>query len=169
MSGPGPGEEPGLAADMKEVRRWIGAHPAAEGSVSVDRSASDAGQGEPLLVLTVSDDPTLHREGLVPLLVRPDRLRVRRYRPAAADLDRVLRWVVETQMAPVGEGGTVVTSAGIDEPAGRVVVSLNRADEEYARELMSRAGGLISVAPQPLVVVAIPPAPAAAPPGRAPR
>jgi hypothetical protein len=86
----------------------------------------------------------------------------------AAGLEQVLRWVVETQMGPVEEGRTVVTSAGIDERAGRVVITLNRADERYAGELISQAGGLVSVAPQPLVVEAIPPAPAA-PPRRAPR
>lgn len=50
---------------------------------------------------------------------------------------------------------TTVTSAGIDEHAGKVVVTLNRRDEDYAAELMSLTKGLIRVAPDPVIVTTL--------------
>jgi hypothetical protein len=149
--------DPALATDLERLHGWSGAHPAARAEISVDRSAALAGQGEPLIVVCL-DDPAAHRAELVDLLDRPDRLRVRPRRPDPADLARLLRWVVDTQMRPAGSGRATVSSAGIDEAAGVVVVTLDRPDPRYAAELAAAGGGLLRVAPRPVVVEAIPPA-----------
>ena len=47
---------------------------------------------------------------------------------------------------------TFVTTAGIDERAGVVVVRLNQRDPQYAAELVALARGLVRVEPEPTVV-----------------
>src|ERR1700716_3207642 len=109
--GPGPGN-PALTADLERLRRWSGAHPGVRAEIAVDRSAALAGQGEPLIVVRV-EDPAAHRAELVGLLARPDRLRVRPRRADPADLERLLRWILDTQMVPAEPGRATVSSAGI--------------------------------------------------------
>jgi hypothetical protein len=134
--------------------------------IAVDRSAALAGQGEPLIVVRV-EDPAAHRAELVGLLDRPDRLRVRPRRADPADLERLLRWILDTQMVPAEPGRATVSSAGIDETAGVVVVTLDRPDPRYAADLAAAGGGLLRVAERPVVVQAIPPVPQTREPPRA--
>ena len=123
--------------DLPRVERWLREHPEVHASVAVDRAAFDAGQGHVLLVVTVQGDPAMVRRELESVLAYPDRLRVRVDRPSPEELQRVLRWVIDTRMTSGGGSRTFVTSAGVDERAGVVVVALNRRDPEYADELVA--------------------------------
>ena len=65
-------------------------------------------------------------------------------------LREVLQWILATRMT--ADTPTTVTSAGIDERAGEVVVTLNRRDDDYAANLVSLTNGLIRVEPEPVIV-----------------
>jgi hypothetical protein len=92
-------------------------------------------------------------------LAYPDRLRVRVDRPSPEELQRVLRWVIDTRMTSGGGSRTFVTSAGVDERAAVVVVALNRRDPEYADELVALTNGLVRVEPEPTILVPLGPTP----------
>jgi len=139
-----------VETDLPRIRSWLRGHPGVDASVTLDRTAFDAGQGHVLVIVAVTGDPTEVREDLESAVLHPDRLRVRAHRPSLNALREVLQWVLATRMT--ADTPTTVTSAGIDERAGKVVVTLNRRDEDYAAELMSLTKGLIRVAPDPVIV-----------------
>jgi hypothetical protein len=61
----------------------------------------------------------------------------------------VLHWVIDTRMTPPGGSQTFVTTAGVDDAAGVVVVTLNRRDQQYVDELLALTKGLVRVEPEP--------------------
>lgn len=138
-----------VETDLLRVRGWLREHPDVRASLALDRTAFDAGQGHVLMIITLSGDPTELRPHLESAVLHPDRLRVRVARPSLEELCEVLQWVVATRMT--SDTHTTVTTAGIDERAGEVVVTLNRRDEDNAAELVALAGGLLRVEPEPVI------------------
>jgi hypothetical protein len=110
-----------------------------------------------LLVVKVQGDPATVRRELESVLAHPDRLRVRVDRPSPEELHQMLRWVIDTRMTPGGGSQTVVTTAGVDEAAGVVVVTLNRRDQQYADELSALTNGMVRVEPEPANIVLLAP------------
>lgn len=145
-------EQSVVAIDLPRIQRWLREHSDTRASVTLDRTAFDAGQGHVLLAVTVKGDPAAVRRELESVVAHPDRLRVRVDRPSPEELHRVLRWVIDTCMTSRGGSQTVVTTAGVDERAGVVVVALNRRDQEYAHELVALTRGMVRVEPEPAVV-----------------
>ena len=148
-----------VEADLPRVERWLREHPEIHVSVALDRARFDAGQGHVLLVVTVQGDAATVRRELESVMANPDRLRVRVYRPSPEELQRVLRWVIDTRMTSEGGSRTFVTVAGVDERAGVVVVALNRRDPQYADELVALTEGLVRVEPEPTNMVPLGPTP----------
>jgi hypothetical protein len=146
-----------VEVDLPRLQRWLQDHPEVHASVIVDRAAFDAGQGHVLLVVKVQGDPATVRRELESVLAHPDRLRVRVDRPSPEELHQMLRWVIDTRMTPGGGSQTVVTTAGVDEAAGVVVVTLNRRDQQYADELSALTNGMVRVEPEPANIVLLAP------------
>ncbi len=67
-------------------------------------------------------------------------------------LEATLQWVVDRYMQPLEDGGTTVTTAGIDDAGTAVAVSLNRRDEDFARQLVAESNGLVRVADDPTII-----------------
>jgi hypothetical protein len=88
------------------------------------------------------------REELAGLVRSAEHLRVRRWKPARAELDSVQAWVWSTRRTLVGPG-TRVVATWIDARSGLLSISLNRIDRKYAAELEAATDGLAFVRPEP--------------------
>jgi hypothetical protein len=146
-----------VLGDVERLQEWARQRPDLQAVVTVDRSRFDAGRRVALVVIAIHDAPSPYRRELKSLVAHSDRLRVKAYRPPDGELERVLRWIVEDHMRPIEADQTVVTTAGIDDQAQLVVVTLNRQDQSYANELSVASDGLVRVTPEPTIVDAIPP------------
>jgi len=150
-------EQVAVDEDLARIRKWLHRHPEVHASVAVDRIRFDAGQGNVLLVVSADRDVDALRRDLETVVRLPERLRVRADHASLEDLERVLRCIVETRMGSADNNATVVTSAGIDEQVGAVVVTLNRVDPRYVDDLQARSDGLVQVEAEPLIPVRLEP------------
>jgi hypothetical protein len=67
-------------------------------------------------------------------------------------LAETLKWVVDVHMQPLEDRGTTVTTAGINDGATAVEVTLNRQDEAFASRLMADSNGLVRVLDDPTII-----------------
>ncbi|WP_432887848.1 hypothetical protein ACQPYH_06170 [Kribbella sp. CA-245084] len=88
------------------------------------------------------------RQELLQVLQGPEQLRVRRWRPPAEELDRIMRWALDT-LLPLHGASTSVTSVGPDPESGLVMITLGTVDAAYATELETATDGLAFVAVDP--------------------
>jgi hypothetical protein len=148
-----PHEQLSVSTDLPRIERWIDEHPEAGAEVAVDRAAFDSNMGHVLLVVAVREQQHLEsaRRELVELVEYADRLRVRPWRPAAADAERAMRWIMEQRVGQPRADRTSVSGIGINPRTGFVEVSLNRHDPQYADELVGRFPGIVVVNPEPVV------------------
>ena len=120
-----------VEADLPRIRGWLREHRDVRASVrSIVRRSTLV--KVMCIIVTVTGDPAELRRDIESAVLHPDPLQVRADRPSSDELDEVLQWILETRMT--SDTRTTVTTAGIDERAGEVVVTLNRRDEEYAAD-----------------------------------
>lgn len=146
-----PHEQLSVSTDLPLIERWLEDNLVpAQATVAIDRAAFDSNMGHVLLVVSVRELSELDRarEELTALVVYPDRLRVRRWKPADAELRRIHDWIWSRPTLP-GSEDTRITSGGPHPETGLMWVTLNRKDEAYAAYLVAASGGLIDVSPRP--------------------
>ena len=137
--------------DLPLIERWLEDNlTSAQATVAIDREAFDSNMGHVLLVVSVRVLPELERarEELTALVTYLDRLRVRRWKPTEAQLQRIHDWVWSRPVLP-GHEETRVTSSARHHKTGLLWVAINRKDEAYAAYLVAASGGLIDVSPRP--------------------
>ena len=143
-------EQLSVSTDLPLIWAWTKSNPSARAEVRIDRDAFDSNMGHVLLVVGVRELSELDRarEELTALVVYPDRLRVRRWKPTEAEVLRVRDWL--RNLPRRGDpGATHWTALGVDHRTGLLHVWLNRRDPAYATYLEQISHGLIEVDPNP--------------------
>lgn len=116
-----------------------------------------SGNSQATVVVAVVDDVAATARELREMVQHPDRLDVIAGRHTKADLmtvrDRLMRdWMPDEEPT---DGGTHITTLAVDEKGGRVVIGLNRLDQDFAASLLSEYGSeWVSVKNEPQNVVA---------------
>lgn len=146
-AGPPPRPDRRASPDRSAIQGWIERNPGADARFS---TVVDVGTGQEILVVNIPDRSEMHRakQELLQLVREPEHLRVRRWRPPDDELDRIMRWALDT-LLPVNGTSTPVTSVGPDPESGLVMITLRTADATYAADLEARTDGLAFVAVEP--------------------
>ncbi|GAA1594150.1 hypothetical protein GCM10009804_58420 [Kribbella hippodromi] len=133
--------------DRQAVQAWIERNPGAQARFS---TVVDSDTGQEILVVNIPDRTEMDRakQELLQVVRHPEHLRVRRWRPPQDEVDRIMRWALDT-LLPLDGSSTPVTSAGPDPESGLVMITLRRADAAYAADLEARTDGLAFVSVEP--------------------
>ncbi len=144
---PPPSPDWRASPDRQAVQGWIEHNPGAQARFS---TSVDVETGQEILVVNIPDRTEMHRarQELLQLVRQPEHLRVRRWRPPDDEVDRIMRWALDT-LLPVDGSSTPVTSVGPDPESGLVMITLRMADAAYAADLEARTDGLAFVAAEP--------------------
>jgi sensor histidine kinase regulating citrate/malate metabolism len=98
-----PHEQLSVSTDLPLIERWIEDNlVTAQATVAIDRAAFDSNMGHVILVVSVRQLSELDRarDELTALVVYPDRLRVRRWKPTEAQLHRIHEWIWSGPVLP---------------------------------------------------------------------
>ncbi|WP_432950491.1 hypothetical protein ACQPXM_19240 [Kribbella sp. CA-253562] len=141
-----------IELDLPVVERWVAARPELGGEVVIDRDEYDSNVGHVLVVVWLRDHSAVRRtrEQLVEVMARPEHLRVRRWMPDPADVER-LRAIVQAMRAE-GPGRARISFTGLDGETGFLVVGLDRRDPDFAAEIEAVRPGWVRVLPDPMGV-----------------
>ncbi|ONI69318.1 hypothetical protein BWI15_22230 [Kribbella sp. ALI-6-A] len=141
-----------LELDLPVIQRWAAAHPELGAEAVVDRDEYDSNVGHVLLVVWLRDHSAVRRtrEQLVEVMARPEHLRVRRWMPNPAEVER-LREIVRAMRAE-GPGRAQISVTGLDGETGFLVVGLDRQDADFAAEIEAVRPGWVRVLPDPIGV-----------------
>jgi hypothetical protein len=145
-------EQATIELDLPVVERWIAARPELGGEVMVDRDEYESNVGHVLLVVWLRDHSAVRRTRgqLAELMTRPEHLRVRRWMPDPAEVER-LRETVRAMRAE-GPGRARITVTGLDGATGFLVVGVDRRDPAFAAEIEAVRPGWVRVLPDPMGV-----------------
>ncbi|WP_327640797.1 hypothetical protein OHB24_21110 [Kribbella sp. NBC_00482] len=152
------------AGDRQIIEAWIRDNPTIEARLTEANDPADgswrslrphgATSRDPFFIVNVSDHHEMvrARAELAVLVTTPENLRVRRWKPSKAEVDRVQAWIWEHNR-PFDETKTSVTATGPHPTSGLLMISLNRVDREYAEELEEATHGLAYVQPEPETII----------------
>ncbi|WP_433020019.1 hypothetical protein [Kribbella sp. CA-294648] len=149
-----PREQADPGTDRRKVRAWVRDNPSADARLT---EADDPDEpGGVIFIVNVPDHREMvrAREELVRLGISATRLRVRRWKPSRAEIDRVNTWVWNNNRPREWQGARVVAT-WIDVYSGLLSISLNKVDRTYAEELEAAAEGVAFVQPEPDTGVSI--------------
>lgn len=137
-----------VAADRQIIEIWIRDHPSADARLT--RSDDSAVSGGAVLIVNVPDREEMMcaRMDLSCMVTIPERLRVRRWKPSQAEIDRVQDWIWAQNRQRDGRDASVAATWP-DPESGLLSITLNRIDPKYARELEDATDGLAFVRPEP--------------------
>lgn len=153
------------AMDRRIVEAWIDDNPASDARL-IEVSDSDdqswrslrphgsVSSGEPFFIVSVPDHDEMirARTELLALVANPENLRVRRWKPSRAEIDRFQSWIWNNNR-PFGGPQARVTMTGPHPRSGLLMISLSSVDRQYAEELEEAADGLAYVLPKPERIV----------------
>ncbi|WP_460653304.1 hypothetical protein [Kribbella endophytica] len=145
-------EQATIDLDLPVIERWIAQHPALGAEALVDHDAYDSNAGHVLLVVLLHDHSAVRRtrDELAATLSRPEHLRVRRWMPEPAEIERLRKQVRAMRAEGPGHGQISVTWP--DSETGFLVVGLDRHDPAFATEIEAVRPGWVRVHPEPMRV-----------------
>jgi hypothetical protein len=113
-----------------------------------------AGEDHPFFILNVPDHHEMvrARTELTALLTEPEFLRVRRWKPSHAEIDRVQDWIWNKYRTS-DPAGTRITMTAPHPKSGLLMITFSRIDREFADELEYATDGLAYVTPRPETIV----------------
>jgi hypothetical protein len=138
--------DPGV--DRQIVKAWIRDNPSADARLTEVDDPDEPGGVIFIVNVPGHGEMVRAREELVRVMRSPERLRVRRWKPTWAEVDRVQAWVWKNKR-PLDWPGARVVATWIDVDSGLLSISLNKIDRKYADELEAATDGLAYVRPEP--------------------
>jgi hypothetical protein len=141
-----PYEQATIDRDLPVLEAWAADHPDLVAGLVVDRAAFDSNVGHVVLIVELHDHTAVRRTQaeLVPLLNRPEHLRVRTPIPEPVDLEPLSDEVWALDGSP-----TQIASTWPDPTTGTLHVALDRVDPEFTAHLEALAPDRIHVLPYP--------------------
>ncbi|GAB3821586.1 hypothetical protein [Kribbella italica] len=141
-----PYEQATLDLDLPVLQAWAEDHPDLVAKIAADHAAFDSNVGHVLLVVEIHDHTAVRRvqAELVPLLRRPEHLRVRTPIPEPVDLEPLSDgvWALDGN-------GTHITTTWPDPTTGMLHVTLDRIDPAFTARIEALAPDRIHVLPDP--------------------